>query len=186
MFSAAPSLTLAALFLGVWINPEGIVKGIAANLAVLLFLEALVIAHSGLLNSIQPGERAAPLLICGANLGFTLYVCSRANSIWPFLFVLTLYFNRGLGVLLGLAPSGKELAMMRRLGGLSAIYLLTGWFLTWLSPLPHLGFSGHPVFIPAAELWLNEPHKVMAWGFFYYIANGLTALKAHGMKWSED
>jgi hypothetical protein len=190
LIAAAPDLILSAMFLAVWIDPMVLGAGMAEDLVMLMILEFIVIHSSVLLGATlldpsNPKRGKMLLFLCGVYLLFALAISASVKSHWPLTYLVGLTVNRFLGLLLGQAPTGKEKDMMMGLWAASAVYYLLGAFGTILIPLPELGLGRHAPHLPGEGLWVDEPHRAIAFGFIYFAANGMTAMKAGGIKWGD-
>jgi hypothetical protein len=95
--------------------------------------------------------------------------------------------NRMLSVLLGQATPGDEQSLAMRGWAAGAVFYIGFAFLTVLLPLPRLGLtpevlSAQP--LAGSGLWVDQPWRVMAFGFLYFTAIGISELRGH--RWTSD
>ena len=84
--------------------------------------------------------------------------------------------NRLLSVIVGDIPEGEERDRVRGMWAINVLCYLVGVFATTLLPVPEFGIT--PDSIAAAGLtgegiWIDEPYRVLAFGFFYFTAVGI-------------
>lgn len=191
--AAAPDLALGAAFLVVWLAPVPLEPSVIAHLTLLMLLEFITMHSSAFMGTtmFRPGPRKAKLLTLLAIAGFyTLFVGSFSlmfKTAWPLVSFWLLSLNRMMGVLLGNAPQGEEQAFVRRSWAASAIAYLLGAFVTVLLPVPRLGLTEAVVGaqdLVGSGLWVSQPHRLVAFGFLYFTAVGLSELGGHA--WAKD
>jgi hypothetical protein len=94
---------------------------------------------------------------------------------WPVIAFTGLMANRLLSVLVGEIPEGEAMKRTRGMWGVNVICYLVGVFATTLLPVPEFGVT--PAVISSAGLtgegiWIDEPYRVLAFGFLYFSAVG--------------
>jgi hypothetical protein len=123
--------------------------------------------------------------ILGLGLFYSLFVGSFALvfKTWaPLLGFWGLTLNRLLGSVV-LPIDGEDSQMMKSWASCTFFYLVAVFATTFL-PVPALGVT--PDVIAAADvpgdsgLWVTRPYTVLAAGFLYYTACGLSELTSHG------
>lgn len=90
--------------------------------------------------------------------------------------------NRLTPLLLGQAPDGQEKAMVMRGWAAGAVFYLLCVGVTTLLPLPRFGITAAVVSaqeLPGEGLWIEQPHRLIAFGFLYFSAWGISELYAH-------
>lgn len=94
-----------------------------------------------------------------------------------------LTLNRLLGVLLGQAPEGEQVLFMRRTWAASVLFYLLGAFATTLLPIPRLGVTpevmSHFDRMGTGGLWIDQPWRVLAFGFLYFSAVAVSEIAGH-------
>lgn len=186
--AAIPDLALGAAFLLVWLAPSPFGPNVLANLTLIMLLEFIIMHSSAFMGTVmfKPGPRKAKLHALLGLAGFyTLFVGGFSlgfKTAWPLVSFWLLSLNRMMGVLVGNAPRGEEQAFVRRSWAASAIAYLFGAFATVLLPVPRLGLTEAVVAAQdriGSGLWVDQPHRLVAFGFLYFTAVGLSELGGH-------
>lgn len=183
-----PDLALASQFLLVWVDPS--ILGLETiSLFVGLMVAEFIVIHSSvflgnvLLEPLDRASKTRKTLLLSLLYSLFFLAISAAVGQWYYLFGFWLLIaNRLLGVWLGQAPSGEERALIQRGWAATTIFYLVGVFLTLLLPLPTLGLtpaiaSSHS--LPGEGIWVDEPHRAIAFGLFYYAMVGWSELSGH-------
>jgi hypothetical protein len=182
VLAALPDFALAGAFLVTWIDPFAL-GATAVPYYLLTMLLEFVIVHSSafmgnvLLSSEAPARRLRNVL--GLGLFYTLFVGGFAlgfGTWWPIWAFWGLTFNRMLSVILGDAPEGRERQYVRAGWALSVMYYLGGAFATTLLPVPEFGVTAAArgaLDLPGGGLWVDEPQRVLAFGFLYFGMTGI-------------
>ena len=129
------------------------------------------------------GKKA--LSILGVGLFYTLFVGGIALAFrrwWPLVVFWGLTLNRLTPVLFGQGPRGQEKTFVQRGWGVGAVLYIVGIFATTLVPLPRLGITravAQAQDLPGSGLWIDQPWRVLAFGFLYFAGWGLSELYAH-------
>ena len=101
---------------------------------------------------------------------------------WPLVAFWGLTLNRLLGALIG-QGEGEEKLLVQRGWAASTLFYLMAVFSTVFIPYPRLGVTPEVldlVDLPGSGLWIDRPWSVMAAGFGYFTACGLSELSKHG------
>jgi len=128
---------------------------------------------------------AARGAIVGLGLFYSLFVAGFALAFktwWPFVAFWVLTANRLLGILVGQAPEGEEKALIQGGWAVTCVTYLVFVFATTLLPIPTLGITDAVVArqdLPGSGLWVDQPHRVIAFGFFYFATVGWSELYSH-------
>jgi hypothetical protein len=188
LFAAAPDLGLAAVFLLVWIAPGMAPAGTLEWLMLVMLLEFIIVHSSAFMGTVMfgTGTRAQKLMrVLGLSAFYTLFVGGFALAFktwWPLASFWGLQVNRMLGVLVGQPPRGGERAFMGRTWAAGALFYLGGVFATVLLPVPRLGLTREFVSgesLPGSGQWVDEPHRLVAFGFLYFAATAISELYGH-------
>lgn len=188
VWSALPDVALALQFLVMWIDP-GVIGAEYLSLYVGLMVAEFIVIHSSVfLGNVMLGggtaigkTKAIVLLTFFYSLFFL--GISLAVGVWYFLFGFWLLIaNRLLGVWLGQAPTGEERALIQRGWAVTTVTYLLGVFVTLMLPVPELGItssvaSSHG--LSGEGVWVDEPHRAIAFGFLYYAVVGWSGLYGH-------
>lgn len=186
--AATPDLALGLTFLIVWLAPFPLPRDIVAGFTMVMLLEFIIIHSSAFMGVtlFKPGPRKKKLLaMLGLGAFYTLFVGGFAlafHTAWPVVSFWLLTLNRMAGVILGTAPTGEARAYVQRSWAAGAVFYLMGAFVTTLLPIPRLGLHGAAMAnqeLMGSGLWVSEPHRVIAFGFLYFTAVGLSELRGH-------
>jgi hypothetical protein len=187
--AAVPDLALSALFLMAWVAPGALLRGTITYLMLLMLLEFIIVHSSAFMGSVMlrdlPRPQKATALL-GIGGFYTLFVGAFALAFrtwWPLWSFWGLMVNRLLNVLIGQAPDEERRILLQKNWAVSALSYLLLCFVTVLLPLPRLGLTPDVVSresLPGSGLWVDQPHRVMAFGFLYFLAVGISGAFAHG------
>jgi hypothetical protein len=188
--AALPDLALAATFLITWFAPQTFGTGKVKVLLLVMLLEFLVVHSAGFMgvvavSDMSKGRKTGAIL--GLALFYTLFAAAFSlgfSSWWPLLAFWGLILNRLLGVLVGQPPDGREKAFIMTGWGVGAAVYLLGVFATTFPPLPRLGMTERLVRsleLPGSGLWVDEPHRVLAFGALYFTLIGVWSYA--GRRW---
>ncbi|MBI1796218.1 MAG: hypothetical protein HYR74_04110 [Candidatus Eisenbacteria bacterium] len=187
--AAIPDLALAGAFLATWIAPSPDRVWAINGLMLLMLLEFINVHSSAfmgqtIVSAMPRPQKAAAIVTLGAF--YTLFVGAFSlamRQLWPLVSFWGLTLNRLLGVLIGQAPAGEEALFLRRTWAASVMFYLLGAFVTTLAPLPRLGVSpaimAHFNRMGTSGLWLDQPWRVLAFGFIYFTAVAVSELFGH-------
>lgn len=186
--AALPDFAIGAAFLATWMSPAPGREGMLGTLMLVMMLEFINVHSSAfmgnvMIGAVAPGRKASALLGLGAF--YTLFVGGFAlvfKQWWPLWSFWGLTLNRLLGVILGQAPAGEEAAFMRRTWAATVLFYLVFTFATTLLPVPRLGVTSEVVdraALPGTGLWIDQPWRVLAFGFLYFTAVGVSELFGH-------
>jgi len=188
--AAAPDLLFAGVFLATWIVPTALGAQMVGYLMLTMLLEFVIMHSSGIMGTTAygplPGGRKT-LAVVGLGLFYSLFVlgfCLAFGTWWPFVAFWTLTGNRLLGALIGQAPEGEEKRFVQQGWAVAALAYLVLAFFTTLVPMPALGITPEVVagqHLPGSGLWVDQPQRVIAFGFLYFAAVGVSEL--HGHAW---
>ncbi len=188
LVAAAPDLALGATFLVTWIWPTALREGMVAFLIMVMLLEFIIMHSSAFMGSVivSRGGRAKKSIALLALGGFySLFAGAFSISFrswWPLLNFWGLTINRLLGVLIGQAPSGEEKQFVTRGWAVSVLSYLAFAGLTCVFPIPRLGITPEVIehqHLPGTGVWIDQPHRAIAFGFLYFTAVGVSELFDH-------
>ena len=188
VIAALPDFGLAALFLATWIAPGTVGVHRIGTLLLVMLLEFFVVHSAGFMGAAAfgDGRRAQRLRwILGLGLLYTLFVGGFAAAFgtwWPLGAFWALVLNRLLGVLVGQVPSEDGRMLIMRGWAVSVMAYLGAVFATVLLPVPGFGIDASvraAANLPGGGLWIEEPQRVIAAGFLYFAALGLSELADH-------
>lgn len=186
--ASLPDFALAAVACITWVSPATLGEEKVAWFLGLMLLEFIVVHSAAFLGSIALSDAPKPkrlLHALGLSVFYTLFAAGFALGMkhwWPLAAFWGLTANRLLGIALGQAPKGKERELMQASWATGAVAYLFGAFLTVLAPIPKFGVR--PEMLGAAGedsggLWIDEPHRVVAFAVVYFTLIGLFTLFGH-------
>jgi hypothetical protein len=188
VWSALPDFALAAQFLVMWVNPHIIGPEYLSLYVGLMVAEFIVIHSSVFLGHVILGGsdrfgKTKAIVLLGLFYSLFFLGISLAVGAWYFLFGFWLLIgNRLLGVWLGQAPNGEERAYIQRGWAVTTVSYLVGVFVTLIIPLPELGITSSIASVhglPGEGEWVDQPHRAIAFGLFYYAIVGCSELYGH-------
>ncbi|MCX6143508.1 MAG: hypothetical protein NTZ35_09825 [Ignavibacteriales bacterium] len=191
LFSALPSFFLSGMFLITWIAPEALGEKTISYLMLVMLLEFINVHAAGFMGNtiISESERGKKAMtIIGLGVFYTLFVGAFALTFkqwWPLWAFWGLVLNRLLGVLLGKAPTGQEKNMIQTSWGIGVFCYVMLVFATIILPVPAFGVTSEVIAkqgFTMRGLWIDEPYRMMAFGFLYFAVIGLTELFSY--KWT--
>jgi hypothetical protein len=186
--AALPDFVLGALFLTTWLLPTAGRIKLAPQLVLIVLLEFIIIHSAAIVGSVvlrKATRRKRAMSLVGLVLFYTVFVGSFAlmfRTSWPLWSFWGLMLNRLLSLILGQAPEGEEMALVQRGWAATALFYLGFVALTAVVPVPRLGLTPGIVaqlHIPGSGLWVSQPWRVMAFGFLYFTAVGISELTHH-------
>lgn len=186
--SALPDLGLAGAFLITWIAPEALGGGMVGYLLLVMLLEFIIIHSSAFMGSVvmAAGDRRKKILsLLGFGAFYSLFVagfCAGFSVWWPMGAFWGLTLNRLLGAVVGQVPRGEEQLLVRAGWAASACFYLLFVAVTVILPVPELGLTAavaRSQHLPGGGLWVDEPHRVLAFGFLYFTAVALSEIWRH-------
>lgn len=186
--AAVPDFAIAGLALATWIDPARIGEKKVAWFLGLMLLEFIVVHSSAFLGSVAlsdapKADRVKKALALSAF--YTVFAAAFALGMmqwWPLWAFWALSANRMLGILLGQAPTGRERELVMAGWAVGALCYLVGVFATVVLPLPELGVDRSMLGGIAEDsggLWVDEPHRVVAFAVLYFTLTGLYTLFSH-------
>ena len=188
LLSALPDFALGLTFAIAWVRPTWAGPDLVPHLLLVMLLE-FVIVHSSAFMGVAatadaPRQRRVRSLV-GLGLFYSLFVGGFAlgfHTWWPLAAFWGLTLNRLLGVLVGQAPAGGERRLIMAGWAASAILYLGLCTLTLFLPLPRFGLTSEFVrglHLPSSGVWIEQPHRVIAFGAAYFTLVGCSELAGH-------
>jgi hypothetical protein len=152
-----------------------------------MLLEFIIIHSAGfmgvaLISDLGLARKTGAVL--GLGVMYSTFVGAFALAFetwWPLVAFWGLTLNRLLSVLVHQAPGGGEKALLQQSWGISVILYLLGTFATLFLPLPRLGITPalvQALQLPGSGVWVDEPHRVVAFGFLYFGGQALYEVNA--------
>ena len=192
LWSALPSFGLSGLFVITWFSPNAFGEKMVSYLMLVMLMEFLNLHAAGfmgnaIISNIARGRKA--LVILGLGALYTLFVGAFSLAFkqwWPLWAFWGLTLNRLLGVLLGKAPTGQEKRMLQFSWASGVFLYVMLVFATTFLPMPSFGITEDVIRRQAFTmqgLWVEDPYRVIAFGFLYFAASGLMEL--YSFKWTQ-
>ncbi|HMB90128.1 MAG TPA: hypothetical protein VKP65_04725 [Rhodothermales bacterium] len=189
ILTALPDLAIAAVFLITWIAPRTFGDRMVAYLMLVMLLEFIIVHSSGFMGSVMLNDPLSPrtkiksLFGFGAFYGiFALGFSLGFHAWWPLWTILLMTLNRMMIVLLGSVPDKQERTYIQRGWAVSALCYIVFATITVFLPLARFGITRAEVVaqnLPGSGLWVEQPHRVIAFGFLYFLATGISELYSH-------
>jgi len=183
--AALPDFVIAGVALLTWIDPSILGEQWAGYFLTLMLLEFIVV-HSAAFLGLAAFSDAPKAMrvrnVLGLSAFYSLFgaaISFGAKAWWPLLAFWGLIVNRLLGILFGTVPTGQERDAAMAGWAVGAVSYLFGAFATVLLPLPELGVRSSmlgPIGEDSGGIWVDEPHRVIAFAFLYFVLAGTYAL----------
>jgi hypothetical protein len=191
LFSALPSFFLGGMFLITWIAPDAFEEKMVSYLMLVMLLEFINVHAAGFMgNTIisDTGRGTKAIAIIGLGVFYTLFVGAFALAFeqwWPLWAFWGLVLNRLLGIVLGKVLTGQEKKMIETSWAIGVFCYVMLVFATVILPVPSFGVTSEVIArqgFTMGGLWIDEPQRMMAFGFLYFSVIGLTELFSY--KWT--
>ncbi|HEV8583989.1 MAG TPA: hypothetical protein VGT02_03360 [Methylomirabilota bacterium] len=186
LVAAVPNFVLAGTFVVTWVSPPALGERMVAYLVLVMLVELVTVHSSGLLMgfAVSDFERAVKVpVVAGLALVYTALLGGFSLAFgtwWPLVTFWLLTANRLLGPLLaGRARSESEKTYVYFGWGFGAVAYLVSAGVTTMLPVPRLGVTRAVVAaqeLPGEGLWVDEPHRALAFGVLYFTVVGLWEL----------
>ena len=175
---ALPNAVFAAVFLITWINPTALADLMVRHLMLIVLLEFILVHSapflgSAILAKARKREKVKGILFLGGM--YMLFVLGFALAFerwWPIWVFAVLLASKLFAVFVTRASSEKQRELfMANWGAGTAFYLLTV-AVTTVAPVPEFGVTRavrNAQDLPGEGLWIDEPHRVVAAGCFYFL-----------------
>jgi hypothetical protein len=186
--SAAPDFALGLTFLATWIDPHRLGEKMISYLLLVMLLEFIIVhssAFMGLVIVSEADRRKKTTAILGLAGLYTVFAGGFALAFktwWPLGAFWLLTLNRLLTILLGQAPAGRERQLVTASWAARVLFYLMFVFATSFLPIPRLGITETVVRaerLPGSGLWIDEPQRVLAFGFLYFTVVALSELSGY-------
>ena len=187
IFAALPDFGLAAMYLITWLHPYAFGQNMVAYLLLLMLMEFINVHSAGFMGFMLISDTSRTkkgLGIVGFGLFYTLFVLGFALGFgvwWPVWAFWIMTGNRLLGLLIGQAPQGREKSFVMVSWALSVLFYLAFVFVTSIAPVPAFGLTEEVIRaqgLTGGGLWIDEPQRVIAFGFLYFTAVAISEVLA--------
>jgi hypothetical protein len=178
-WAALPDGVTAGAFVLVWLSPFALGELSVKTALLVMLVEFFLIHATGFFTAIggsaKVPRRSRMLLMLGMTVFYLLMVGAFAWTFkewWPLVAFLWLAVGKAIwawSTRPGVADAAHTGAMTA--WGGSVVAYLFGVFLTTLLPMPRLGMTEavRPDFgLEGGGLWIQEPHRVVAFGAIYF------------------
>ncbi|KPK58411.1 MAG: hypothetical protein AMK73_09320 [Planctomycetes bacterium SM23_32] len=183
--AAAPDFVLAAAFLLTWVAPTTLGQQAVRRLMNVIELEFIVVHATGALGAIAVSGMTRSMkvtMFSGLAVVYFFFVgaiSKMSGSVWPLVSFYGLMFAKLPAVVFGMRQAeGKKGALLW--WPVMAVAYVMGAFVTAFLPLPRLGITAQVIaaqgFVNEGGIWVDEPQRVMAFGFLYFVVLGFYAL----------
>lgn len=184
VISSVPDFLMGLAFLVTWIEPTAIGDDMVSYLFQVMLVEFIIIHSAGFMGAIiyndEPKAKKIKFLL-GLSLFYLVFILGFSlgfRSWWPLIAFGGLMFNRLMSVLTGQAEEGKENEFVKNMWGINVFCYLVSVFTAILLPLPELGVTSENLsHLNMSGDFVDEPHKMMAWGFLYFTFVGYFEMK---------
>jgi len=188
LFNALPDFAFAAVFLVTWIAPLALGDQMVKWLMLVMLMEFIVIHSAAFMGNVAlsgAGRLKRGTSILGLGAFYTLFAGGFSlafRSWWPITSFWIQTLNRLLGAIVGQVPSEEQKAFIMRGWAASAVLYILGVMATLLLPVPRLGLTAQVIaaqHLTGGGAWVEQPQKVIAFGFLYFSLIGWSELHAH-------
>ena len=183
--SAVPDLALGATFLITWLQPYRLGDQMVKYLIGIMLLEFIIIHSAAFMGTVAISRKRKSqkvLALVGFGLFYSLFAGGFSlafKSPWPLIAFWGLTLNRLSRVIVGGAFSEDEKQLMLGEWAMSTVFYLLFVFMTVLLPVPRFGITPSVVSnqgLPGEGLWIDDPHRAIAFGFLYFTSLGAVSL----------
>ena len=182
-WAALPDAITAAMFALVWASPFAFGALSVKTAMLTMLLEFFLVHGTGFLTAFANARGASRARRIASLLGLSLFyammigaVCASFGEWWPLLGFGWLLAGKILWVLAHPADDEDAVAWQMGAWGASVAAYLLGCGLTIIADIPRWGMTSElqPQFgLGGGGLWIDEPHRVVAFGVVYF---GLLAM----------
>lgn len=178
--TALPDFAFAGAFALAWVAPLRFGDRTVHRLVFVMLLEFIVMHSTAFLGALMATPAPRPrkaALFAGLLAFYALFAAGfalSAGEAWPLTAFLTLTLAKFPSVVL-FAPDRPARESVQAQWAAMAILYLLGAFLTLLLPVPRLGVTPEVVALQQFQgsgLWIEQPHRVMAFGTLYFAGLG--------------
>jgi hypothetical protein len=182
VFSSLPDFAMGLAFLATWIDPYSLGNDMPQYLLLVMLMEFIIIHSAGFMGVIIYGEgdrKRRILFVIGLGFFYSLFVVGFALAFgewWPLWAFWILIFNRLMSGLFEGDNSETKKKFVMGMWAVGVFCYLVGVFATTLLPVPELGITPQVISgmnLSGGGVWIDEPYRVLAFGFFYFTAVGL-------------
>jgi len=190
LMSATPEIVASATYFAAWFAPASLAPGLPKALVLGMLVEFLVVHSGGFLagwmeHGGESVRKALPrmLALAALYLVFSAGFALGFESWTPVWVMGWLIGSRVLTILVDRRERRDEIDRQRALWILGAVLYLLLAFVCTLLPLPRFGVDGaarDAMDLPGSGIWIDDPHRPLAMGAFYFGLLAWAELKAWG------
>lgn len=180
--SALPDFATAFLFAATWFRPQWLGLHWIKDLVLVVLVEFLVVHSFGFLFvATQQAGWGGLLLVLGVGaiyLAFAAALAAAFKSWWPVWMLAWLVGSKLWALLAGGSEGEAQQGYAMGMWLASTLAYLIGCLATAVLPLPRLGVRRHgrEYGIDGKGLWVEQPHRVLAFGLAYFGFVGVARL----------
>lgn len=184
--SALPDGLTAAFFLMVWLTPLSFGNDMVKTAILIMLIEFITVHAGGFIGglsmnlSLSRAKRALLVLVLGLFYsGFVAAFVFAFDQWWPLAVFGWLLLSKFSRVLFGASTPREEAEGQLLLWVVSVMFYVLGVMLTVFLPLPRLGVTEAvlpQLGLPGTGLWVEQPHRLLAFGMLYFAALALLKL----------
>jgi hypothetical protein len=174
--SSIPDILMGMAFLATWIDQGALGEGMVVSLSLVMIMEFFVIHSAGFMAGIiygssEPESKIKALLGLGSlYFFFVVGIAMGFQTWWPVFAFWGMMGNRMMSIFTDGSEREKKRALITKMWGNNIWCYLLSFFAAVLIPLPSFGVSGSAFsHLDMTGDFVDEPHRMMAWGFFYYV-----------------
>lgn len=178
MTSATPEILASATYFAAWFAPASLPPGLPRSLVLAMLVEFLVVHSGGFLagwmeHRGKGARKALPaVLVLAAMYMLFAGAFGLAFKSWEPVWIMGwLIGSRVLTVLVDHRDRREEIDRQRALWIAGAVLYLLLAFVCTLLPLPRFGVDGAAraaMDLPGSGIWIDDPHRPLAMGAFYF------------------
>lgn len=182
LLSSVPDVVVGLAFLATWIDPASLGDNMISFAVMVMLLEFIIIHSSAFIGNIMFSDapkKKKVTAMAGFSAFYLIFVLAFAFGFgdwWPVIAFTGLMLNRLLSVLVGNIPEGEERKRIQGMWAVNVVCYLAGVFATTVLPVPELGVTADHIStagLTGEGIWIDEPYRVLAFGFFYFTAVGI-------------
>jgi hypothetical protein len=185
LLSALPDFLAAGTFLITWFAPATFGERMVSHLVAVMLLEFLVVHSAAFMGFAVYGggsRRNRLLMMLGLFGLYALFAIGFSLGMgtwWPLQALAVLTLNRCTPLFLGPLPEEGEMETVMASWAASVVFYLGGAAGTLIPDLPAFGITPEVIaaqHFTATGEWPEQPYRAVAFGVFYFTAQGLWEL----------
>lgn len=183
-----PNIALAAVFLITWIQPYRFGERFVNYLLILMIMEFINVHAAGFLGNVmisKLGRAVKILAITGLGAFYTIFVGAFSMVFhvwWPLVAFWGLILNRMISVFFIRTVDDDRKARLHASWAGGVLCYMAAVFITLIPFLPAFGITKDVISnmgLTGSGIWEEEPYRVVAAGFLYFIGAALISVFDH-------